>query len=85
MDVKFTKEFRKQYNKLPGVKEKFNERFAMFLSDRSHPMLHNHKLQGKYKGCKSINITGDIRALYEEKDGGDLLFFALGTHSELYK
>lgn len=41
-------------------------------------------LSGNYSGFHSINITGDIRALYEEIDGSYVIFEFIGTHSELY-
>lgn len=43
----------------------------------------NHKLQGYYEGCRSINVTGDYRAIFvEEVDS--IKFLRIGTHVELY-
>jgi len=66
------------------VREKFQERFSLFLEDMYHPLLNNHPLEGEWIGCRSINITGDIRAVFEEVDIGYVEFIAIGTHSELY-
>jgi mRNA-degrading endonuclease YafQ of YafQ-DinJ toxin-antitoxin module len=38
----------------------------------------------KYLGYRSINITGDVRALYTVKEGALILFVFIGTHSQLY-
>jgi len=41
-----------------------------------------------WKGYRSIDITGNWRAIYAEKvEGKDIVayFVALGTHRELYK
>jgi len=43
-------------------------------------------LTGKYKGFRSINITGDWRAVFRELKSGEIVYFdLLGTHSKLYK
>ena len=45
-------------------------------------------LQEPLKGLRSIDITADYRAVYEEIYGGDeqtAYFVGLGTHEELYK
>ena len=36
------------------------------------------------EGCRSINITGDLRTLYET-DRDRFIFIRIGTHGELYK
>ena len=77
---RFDKEIRKAGTK---ISKKFKRRIAMFLVDQENPLLRNHGLVGKWKGCRSINITGDWRAVYVvEKDR--IIFVALGTHSQLY-
>ncbi|OGE71342.1 hypothetical protein A2617_00135 [Candidatus Daviesbacteria bacterium RIFOXYD1_FULL_41_10] len=62
----------------------FRKRFELFLSNPFHPQLNNHLLTGNYKGYRSINITGDWRALYSENENS-IIFELLGTHSQLYK
>jgi addiction module RelE/StbE family toxin len=59
-------------------------RVELYLKDPYNPQLHNHLLTGIYKGCRSINITGDWRAIFIEQ-GYTVIFVALGTHSQLYK
>ncbi|MFH1192383.1 MAG: hypothetical protein V1655_02815 [bacterium] len=46
--------------------------------------LNNHPLSGKLNGLRSINVSGDCRAIFEEKLE-DIIFIAIGTHSQLYK
>jgi len=42
-------------------------------------------LVGELRGYRSINITGDWRAIFMEIDGGKIIYFvAIGTHSQLY-
>lgn len=64
--VKFHKKFEKAFVKLPKrVKEKVMTRIQIFQEDQHHPLLNNHGLVGKYNGYRSINITGDYRAVYK--------------------
>ena len=84
MKIDFHDEFRKQYKKLsPKFQEKFNERLAIFISDPVSSELNNHALHGKYAGLRSINVTGDLRALYEVREKG-VRFVNIDTHSNLY-
>lgn len=57
----------------------------MFISHNFDSVLNNHALKGLYFGCRSINVTGDWRAVYEEVDSQTVNFVDLGTHSQLYK
>ncbi len=83
--IEFTARFKKRYKKYSHkFQSKVDERVVIFIENPLNDLLNNHKLKGKFKGCCSINITGDIRAIYEEV-GKDIYFFIeLGTHSELY-
>ena len=57
----------------------------IFLNNPHHPLLRNHELTGNLQGKRSINITGDWRAVYCEKEPGVVVFEFIGTHSMLYK
>ena len=85
MKISYHKKFVKQYSKQTSqIKEKFIERQDLFVSDHFHPLLGNHLLNGEWVGCRSINITGDVRAIFEEIDSEHIEFVAIGNHSELY-
>jgi len=90
MDIRIKRTFAKQYEKAPkNIRWAFDQRIVIFRQDPFHPFLHNHALTGVYKGYRSINITGDWRALYKEVllDDNKVIieFHLLGTHSQLYK
>ncbi len=86
MRTDFTKNFRKQYQKLPKkVQTQFTERLRLFIEDQGNPLLKVHSLMGDYRGCSSINVTGDIRAVFKVQAGQVALFVAIGSHSELYE
>ena len=85
MFVHFNQTFKKRYKKLrDNERQRFEERLRIFLKNPFDPILNNHHLKGKYQGCHSINIGGDLRAIYRLIDKDLALFIALGTHDELY-
>ncbi|HUC95656.1 MAG TPA: type II toxin-antitoxin system YafQ family toxin [Candidatus Saccharimonadia bacterium] len=85
IEVKYSKKFTKQYSKLsPKIRLQFKQRQRLWLSSPYSPQLHLHMLTGEYAGFYSINIAGDIRALYEKIDGAYVIFGFIGTHSQLY-
>ena len=85
MKVVFHKNFDKKYSKLQvSEKEQFKERKDIFLKEEFNPILHNHSLKGKYKGYRSINISGDLRAVYKHLNQDTIIFVSIDTHSNLY-
>jgi len=84
--IDYSRSFDKQLKKAPlPIKVIFRKRFELFLSNPFHPQLNNHLLTGNYKGYRSINITGDLRVIYEPLKNNVALFIAIGTHSALYE
>lgn len=84
MTIKLHQNFLKQYKKLrESKKKKFKERRDLFLQNELNPTLNNHSLKGKYQGFRSINVTGDLRAIYK-KNNDEALFVAIDSHSNLY-
>ena len=47
-------------------------------------ILNNHALTGDRHGYRSINITGDLRALFSWVEKDTVLFTDIDTHSNLY-
>jgi addiction module RelE/StbE family toxin len=85
MIIKTTKGFDKQYAKLNlKVKAGFKIRVTLFKANPFDVTLRNHALKGKYLGCRSIDITGDVRALYTIQGDTVIIFGFIGTHSQLY-
>lgn len=85
MQIRFHKNFKKKCAKLRvAQKKKFKERRDIFLDNPFNPLLHNHLLQGKFTGYRSINITGNLRALYTLTNNGMIIFVDIDTHSNLY-
>jgi len=90
MNIKYSATFKKQYKKAPKkIQEKVKERVSLFVQDPTNQMLNNHALTGKYQGYRSINITGDWRAVYsirlDPSSKQEFYFELVGTHSQLYR
>ncbi len=90
MKVKFSQEFYRIYKKKIDVRirKSVNEQLEIFRENPFYDVLDNHELQDKWVGYRSIDITNDYRAVYEEiMEREDIVayFVTLGTHKELYK
>ena len=85
MHIFFDKRFRKAYSRLPKLLQKrCDERLLLFEKDPFHQLLNNHLLHDPYAGCRSINITGDYRAIFYNENPDVTRFIAIGTHHELF-
>ncbi|HEX9503811.1 MAG TPA: type II toxin-antitoxin system mRNA interferase toxin, RelE/StbE family [Patescibacteria group bacterium] len=85
MKVRFHKQFAKQLGKYPKIQAAFGKRLDIFFADPFDVILSNHALTGTWQGYRSINISGDLWAIYELIDDNTAFFVAFGTHSQLYK
>ncbi len=86
MIIDYSKKLIKEFDKMPTkLQQKFRERLLLFLENPGHPLLRNHSLTGELMGLRSINVTGDIRALYQESGEDKVIFMTIGSHSQLYQ
>lgn len=85
MKVRFHKHFGRNYKKCPAkVQIQFRKRLKLFLENPYHPLLENHALHGEWQKFRSINVTGDYRALYYYVGDYIVEFSTIDTHSSLY-
>lgn len=85
MKIKFHKNFEKRYKTLNNnQKKKIQERLELFLDNQFHQIFNNHSLKGKYSDYRSINIGGDLRAIYKLTINDECIFVEIGTHNQLY-
>lgn len=87
MQVNYTNTFLKSYKKRIAASEKlktqFQERLFLFNTDRTSPILKDHKPAGKKSEYRAFSITGDIRVIY--KIFGDrVLFYDISIHNQVY-
>ena len=86
MEVTFHRRFTKQRDRLSRIQQaQLKDRIKRFRLNPSTRVLRDHALTGKYRGYRSINVTGDIRAVYKLLDKELALFTHIGTHSQLYR
>lgn len=86
MIIQFHRDFKKEYKKQgKKIKTAFDNRLVRFIADEFDPALNNHPLRGKFEGYRSINISGDIRALYKRRDPETVVLTIIVSHSKLYK
>lgn len=86
MKFVYKREFDRSYSKLNNkIKLRFDERLTLFSKEPNCRILNLHKLNGKYDGMWSINITGDYRAIFYKQNEEIIIFINIGTHSELFK
>lgn len=84
MRITYSKEFIKQAEKLPPeLQLQLYERITLFHGNPLNQKLRNHALKGKYAAYRSINVTGDYRVLYLQRED-EVIFDKIGTHSQLY-
>jgi addiction module RelE/StbE family toxin len=84
MKAGYSKQFLRQYTKLPPkIRQKADDRLRLWQADRFDPLLRDHQLKGELQHYRSIDITGDYRALYSVNDHV-ALFETIGTHAQLY-
>lgn len=84
MKISYTKNFVKLSKRLsPKLRVQVIERITLFSVNPLDPQLRDHQLKGKYKHYRSIDITGDYRALYLLQ-GDEVIFDVVGTQSKLY-
>ncbi|HMS31711.1 MAG TPA: type II toxin-antitoxin system RelE/ParE family toxin [Candidatus Saccharibacteria bacterium] len=85
MDISYKPSFKKQFKRLDSkTRDKFKQRLELFMEDPRQPALRLHPLKGTLAGMWSINVTGDIRAVFKYDGQSIVIFYMIGTHSQLY-
>lgn len=88
MIIKYSPLFFKTLKKLDvRIRKSFKEQILLFSKNPNDPQLDNHPLKREYQGLRSIDITVDFRAIYEEKhecEKETVYFVLIGTHKQLF-
>ena len=84
MTIRYSKSFKKRYKLLPAkTRIRVDDRLRLFAKNPRDTRLRMHPLKGKLSGYYSINVSGDLGAIYK-KDKQVIIFTLVGTHSQLY-
>ena len=88
MKVQLAPELIKKIKKLDvRIRKSFKKAIDLFSENPHSLKLNDHKLYRKWEGFRSIDVTSDWRAIYQEIEEGHepfAYFVALGTHEQLY-
>ena len=85
MKILFNKRFDKTFKKMPlKLRIKFYQQIELFQENPTNQQLNNHALSGQYFGYRSIDVSGDVRAIFKETDINTVRFMDIGTNSQLY-
>ncbi len=88
MIVKYSPRFLGLLKKVDvKIRKSLKERIAIFIQNPNDLELNNHALRDEYLGYRSIDVTANWRAIFEELQEGKntvAYFIGLGTHEELY-
>ena len=81
---RFSKRFKKQYKTLPKeIRQAFNEKLSLFVSDILHPSLRVKKIQGTKERWEG-SVTMKYRFTFYF-DGETVVFRSIGTHDILLR
>ena len=81
---RFSKRFKKQYKTLPKeIRQAFNEKLSLFVSDILHPSLRVKKIQGTKERWEG-SVTMKYRFTFHF-DGETVVFRSIGTHDILLR
>ena len=89
MKIVYTKEFIRDYRKLPDkIQKLFDKQISLLLLDSKHPSLHIKKTKGNllknYQNIFEGRIDCGYRFLFLIETG-EFIFLRCGSHNEFFK
>lgn len=85
MQIALATRFRRRFVKLPSkVRQRFEERLALFMREPLHPSLRNHPLTGNLVGYRVFSVTGDYRVIFRLLDVETAKLVDIGRHQHVY-
>ncbi|MEX0896219.1 MAG: hypothetical protein WDZ94_04820 [Patescibacteria group bacterium] len=86
-----SKQIRKIKSRDEAVYKKIKSKLMLFAENPNHQSLRLHKLSGLQADSWSISIDMSLRMLFyyrknsAQADQKQIVFYAVGTHKEVYK
>ncbi len=91
MIITFTPKFQKKLKKIkkadPVLFKRVTKQLNLLQKKADHPSLRLHKLSNSQENAWSISINMSLRMLFyfsEDTKEEKTVFFAIGTHEEVY-
>jgi mRNA-degrading endonuclease YafQ of YafQ-DinJ toxin-antitoxin module len=66
------------------IRRALESRLILFLANPNHPLLNNHALTADREEQRSINVTGNWRAVFKMLAAETAYFIDVDTHPHLY-
>lgn len=86
IEIRYTPEFVKRYNKLSvSVQKKAEQKEKIFRANPFHPSLNTEKLKPKEKEYWSLRIDLDYRIIFRFLTNNKIVFVTCGHHNWIYK
>lgn len=74
--------FLKSVKRLPGdVRQRLNERDAIFRKDPSDNKLDTHKLHGRFKNFWAYSVDYKYRVIFIFNDAKTITYYDIGQHN----
>lgn len=85
MKVAYTKEFIKEFKRLPkDIQILAEQKELLFIQDPYNHQLRTHRLKGKLDGYLAFSINFRYRIVFRFGSDGIVYFLSIGGH-EIYK
>ena len=87
MEIVYSNEFIKRFNKLPeNIQDKFENLESVLKIDPFYPSLHTKSLKGRFKNFYSFRVTRNYRVIFEF-DGRrqEIFLHTIQTRQSVYK
>lgn len=85
LSPKFKAELKRMKQTNPQLLSKIHKQLKIFSENPGHPSLRTHKLAGNLENSWSISVNRGYRLIYTITAEGEVYFYSLGTHDEVYR
>jgi addiction module RelE/StbE family toxin len=83
----FTRDARRLRRRQPAIAGTLAETLRLLQQDAFGPLLHTHKLRGRFADRYASTVAYDIRIIFRlERENSEqvIVLLAVGTHDEVY-
>lgn len=84
--IEYSSRFLRSFGKLPvDLQQRVKDQEDIFKDNAFDVRLKTHKLHGPRAGEWSYSVDYEYRIVFAFRDGSEVVYFDIGTHSELYR
>lgn len=82
---KFWQDYKELLSDSPNLETIFDSRIGLFRVNHNDTRLNNHALTKRLEGKWALNITDDVRVVYEWVGKRTARFLLIGGHKKVYQ